>query len=46
MEINGCIPLSRVTGEIPDMSVFLDFGSYDYVWYKYNAGLGPQLPGR
>ena len=44
--INGCIPLSRVTGETSDISQFLDFGFYDYVWYKDNAGLGPQLPGR
>ena len=45
-DLNGCIPLSRVTGETPDISEFLDFGFYDYVWYRDNAGLGPQLAGR
>ena len=45
-DINGCVPLTRVTGETADISEYLDFGFYDYVWYKDNAGLGPQLPGR
>ena len=45
-DLNGCIPLSRVTGETLDISEFLDYGFYDYVWYKDNAGLGPQLAGR
>ena len=45
-DINGCVPLSRVTGETADISEYLDFGFYDYVWYKDKAGLGPQLPGR
>ena len=44
--INGCVPLSRVTGETADISEFLDFGFYDRVWYKDNAGLGPELPAR
>ena len=38
-DLNGCIPLSRVTGETVDISEFLDFGFYDRVWYKGNAGL-------
>ena len=45
-DINGCVPLTRVTGETADISEYLDFGFYDYVWYKDNAGLGSQLPGR
>ena len=45
-DINGCIPLAKLTGETPDISQYLDFGFYDRVWYKDNAGLGPQLPGR
>jgi len=44
--INGCIPLENVTGETPDISEYLDFGFYDHVWYKDNAGLGETLPGR
>ena len=30
-DINGCIPLTQVTGETPDISEFLDFGFYNYV---------------
>ena len=45
-DLNGNIPLSKVTGEMLDRSEFLDFGFYDYVWYKDNSGLWPQLPGR
>ena len=44
-DLNGTIPLRKVTGETPDISEFLDFGFYDYVWYEDNAGLGTQLPG-
>ena len=44
--INGVIPLEQVTGETPDISEYLDFGLYDKVWYKENAGLGELLPGR
>ena len=42
----GCIPFSRFTEETADISEYLDFGFYDQVWYKDNAGLGPQHPGR
>ena len=28
------------------MSEYLDFGFYDQVWYKDNAGLSPMEPGR
>jgi len=45
-DFDGGIPLSRVTGETADISEYLDFGFYDQVWYKDNAGLGPQHPGR
>ena len=44
--INGYVPLCRVTGETADISEYLYFGFYDRVWYKDNAGLGPQYPGR
>ena len=40
------MPLENVTGETPDISEYLDFGFYDHVWYKDNAGLGETLPGR
>ena len=29
-----------------DISEYLYFGFYDQVWYRDNAGLGPELPGR
>ena len=32
--------MEQVTGETPDISKYLDFGFYDWVWYKDNAGLG------
>ena len=34
-----------VTGETPDISPYLEFGFYDRVWFRDNAGLGPQMPG-
>ena len=42
----GCIPLTQVTGETPDISEYLDFGFYDRVWFKDNAGTSPFEPGR
>ena len=44
--LNGCIPITQVTGETADISEYLDFGFYDEVWYKDNAGLSPYEPGR
>ena len=44
--INVVIPLEQVTDKPPDISGYLDFGFYDKVWYKDNAGLGELLPGR
>ena len=33
-----------ITGETPDLSEYLDFGFYDWVTYRNNAGLGvPQV---
>ena len=44
--LNGCIPITQVTGETADISEYLDFGFYDEVWYKDNAGTSPYEPGR
>ena len=44
--LNGCVPLTDVTGETTDISELLDFGFYDEVWVKDNAGLSPPEPGR
>ena len=43
--IEKFIPLTQVTGDMVDISEYLDFGFYDRVWYKENAGLGPENPG-
>ena len=37
--LEGCTPMEQITGETPDISEYLDFGFYDWVWYKDNAGL-------
>ena len=37
--LNGRTPIEVVTGETPDISQYLDFGWYDWVWFKENAGL-------
>ena len=44
--MDGCIPITEVTGETQDISKYLDFGFYDKVWFKDNAGLSPAEPGR
>ena len=36
--LNGQTPLEVVTSETPDISQYLDFSWYDWVWYKENAG--------
>ena len=38
--LRGGFPFQDVTGETPDISEYLDFGFYDHVSYKENAGLG------
>jgi hypothetical protein len=44
--LRGNCPLQEVTGETVDISEYLDFGFYDHVWYKVNAGLGETSIGR
>ena len=44
--LDGRTPIEQVTGETPDISEYLDFGFYDWVWYKDNAGLGDNCIGR
>ena len=45
-DLGGRCPLEKVTGESVDISEYLDFGFYDWVWYKENAGLGETKLGR
>ena len=40
------IPLEIVSGETPDISEYLDFGFYDKVSYRENAGLGETKHGK
>ena len=43
---NGGIPLKNLTGETVDISEYLDFGFYEKLWLKDNAGLSTSEPGR
>ena len=44
--LNGRTPIEKLTGETPDISEYLDFGFYDWVTYKQDAGLGEVKIGR
>ena len=44
--LEGRTPMEQVTGETPDISEYLDFSFYDWVWYKDNAGVGDNKCGR
>jgi hypothetical protein len=43
---NGRTPIEIITGETPDISEYLDFGFYDWVFFKENAGMGAVALGR
>ena len=43
---NGRTPVEMITGETPDISEYTDFGIYDWVTYRNNAGMGPISLGR
>ena len=43
---SGRTPLGYITGEMPDISEYLDFKFYDWVTYCKNAGLEEILLGR
>ena len=45
-DLNGRTPLGALLGETPDISQYLGFGWYDWVWYKENAGLDVPRIGR
>ena len=42
----GRTPLECITGETPNISEYLDFGFYDWVTFRNNAGLGNAALGR
>ena len=44
--VDGGVPLQNVVGETVNISNYLEFGFYDRVWFRDNAGLGEQKLGR
>lgn len=44
--LDGRTPMEQITGETPDISEYLDFGFFDWIWYRQNAGLGESEVGR
>ena len=45
-KLEGAIPITQVAGETADISEYIDFGFYEQVWFKDNAGASPFEPGR
>ena len=43
---DGRTSIEIITGETPDISEYIDFGFYDWVTYRSNAGLGELSIGR
>ena len=39
-DLQGRTQLEALTGETPDIYQYLDFGFYDQVWFKEDAGVG------
>ena len=44
--LEGRTPIEKLTGETPDISEYLDFGFYDWVVFKEDAGLSEVKIGR
>ena len=44
--LNAGTPLKQLTGEMPDISEYLNFSFYDLCWSNDNAGLGETKLGR
>ena len=40
-KLEEAVPLAEVTGETSDISEYLDFGFYEKIWFKDNAGVSP-----
>ena len=45
-QLQGRTAIEFVTGETPDISEYLDFGFWDRVWFKQDAGIGEVRLGR
>ena len=44
--LKGRTPLEKVVGETPDISEYMDFGFYDWVVFKQDAGIGEAILAR
>jgi hypothetical protein len=44
-QLEGRTPLEQVTGETPDISEYLDFSFYGWIFYRENAGVGDNMFG-
>ena len=44
--LQGRTPIEFITGETPDICEYIDFGFYDYVYYRTNGGLDVPSMGR
>ena len=44
--IDGMVPLQGLTGDVVEISPFLEFSIWDRVWFRDNAGLGKPKLGR
>ena len=45
-DLQGSTPLEALTGETPDISQYLEFVFYAWVWFKEYSGLGETKLGR
>ena len=43
---DGRVPLEIITGDTPELSEYMDFGFYDWVTFRNNAGMGEAELGR
>jgi hypothetical protein len=44
--LDGRTLMEQITGKTLGISEYLNFGFYDWIWYKDNAGLGENKIGR
>ena len=44
--LGGRTPIEHITGDTPDISEYVDFRFYDFVWFKGNAGFDETELGR
>ena len=42
----GRTPIEEITGDTPDISEYMDFCFYDFIWYRNESGFGENKLGR